>query len=310
MEFETIELWHIALLACFLGVVNTINQTARQSLINSLVPKEELLNAIGLQSSVNNFSKIIGPSAGGVIIAYLGISGCFLVNAHQFCLFALQFVSDGPAAMGSAAKAIRAYWPISKKDMATCVTTGVFFILSEFPTSWPCLARRTVDSCRFSRRMCCMLARRVWLADVRAGNRRYGSILVSRVREQAARRHALDLFLCAGFCVVPDPVRFLIRSCCRSYLLTMVGFCQLGERALANTVIQTGHAAESARSSVEPVFHGPRFVVPWRFDYGRLGVGHRHRLDLRGLRRCLRHRRDRFVDLQSQAARRSSSTLN
>ena len=84
VEFEGIELWHIALLAFFLGVVNTINQTARQSLVNSLVPREELLNAIGLQSSVFNFSKIMGPSAGGLIIAYIGIAGCFLVNALSF----------------------------------------------------------------------------------------------------------------------------------------------------------------------------------------------------------------------------------
>jgi MFS family permease len=61
VQFDFIQLWHIAVLAFFLGVVNTINQTARQSLVNSLVPKEELLNAIGLQSSVFNFSKILGP---------------------------------------------------------------------------------------------------------------------------------------------------------------------------------------------------------------------------------------------------------
>src|SRR5262245_15869339 len=84
VQFETIELWHIALLAFFLGVVNTINQTARQSLINSIVPRDELLNAIGLQSFVNNFSKIAGPSAAGLIIAYIGVPGCFLVNAISF----------------------------------------------------------------------------------------------------------------------------------------------------------------------------------------------------------------------------------
>ena len=84
VEFEVVELWHIAVLAFFLGTVNTINQTARQSLVSSLVPKDELLNAIGLQSSVFNFSKILGPSAGGLIIAYVGIAGCFLVNAISF----------------------------------------------------------------------------------------------------------------------------------------------------------------------------------------------------------------------------------
>jgi len=84
VQFDVIQLWHIAALAFFLGVVNTINQTARQSLVNSLVPRDELLNAIGLQSSVFNFSKILGPSVGGVIIAYIGIAGCFLVNAISF----------------------------------------------------------------------------------------------------------------------------------------------------------------------------------------------------------------------------------
>ena len=84
VQFEFIALWHIAILAFFLGVVNTINQTARQSLVNSLVPKEELLNAIGLQSSVFNFSKILGPSVGGVVIAWIGVAGCFFVNALSF----------------------------------------------------------------------------------------------------------------------------------------------------------------------------------------------------------------------------------
>src|ERR1044072_8754760 len=79
VQFELIELWHIAALAFFLGIVNTINQTARQSLVNSLVPKEELLNAIGLQSSVFNFSKILGPSLGGVIIAWIGHGGWFFL---------------------------------------------------------------------------------------------------------------------------------------------------------------------------------------------------------------------------------------
>jgi len=82
--FQVIAFWHIVVLGFFLGVVNTINQTARQSLVNSLVPKEELLNAIGLQSSVFNFSKILGPSTAGIIIASVGIAECFFVNAVSF----------------------------------------------------------------------------------------------------------------------------------------------------------------------------------------------------------------------------------
>ena len=75
--FEVILFWHICALAFFLGCIDTINQTSRQSLVNSMVPKDELLNAIGLQSSFFNLSKILGPSVAGVIIAAIGISGCF-----------------------------------------------------------------------------------------------------------------------------------------------------------------------------------------------------------------------------------------
>ncbi|HZD41807.1 MAG TPA: MFS transporter, partial [Terriglobales bacterium] len=82
--FKVILFWHVMVLAFFLGAVNTINQTARQSLVNSLVPREELLNAIGLQSSVFNMSKIMGPSAGGFIISLIGLAGCFFVNALSF----------------------------------------------------------------------------------------------------------------------------------------------------------------------------------------------------------------------------------
>jgi MFS family permease len=82
--FQIIVFWHIVVLAFFLGAVNTVNQLARQSLVNSLVPPEELMNAIGLQSSVFNLSKIVGPSAGGVLIALAGISGCFFINAISF----------------------------------------------------------------------------------------------------------------------------------------------------------------------------------------------------------------------------------
>jgi MFS family permease len=82
--FEFIAFWHIVVLAFFLGAVNTLNQLARQSLVSSLVPREDLFNAIALQSSAFNLSKILGPSMGGVLIALVGIANCFLVNAISF----------------------------------------------------------------------------------------------------------------------------------------------------------------------------------------------------------------------------------
>ena len=79
-----IAFWHVILLTLFLGIVNSINQTLRQSLVNSLVPKEELLNAIALHSSMFNVSRILGPSIGGILIAVVGIAGCFFINGLSF----------------------------------------------------------------------------------------------------------------------------------------------------------------------------------------------------------------------------------
>lgn len=102
VQFNVIELWHIAVLAFFLGIVNTINQTSRQSLVNSLVPKEDLLNAIGLQSSVFNFSKILGPVGRRIDHRVGRHCRLFPGQCDQLRVSAFQSLSDGVAAVGKA----------------------------------------------------------------------------------------------------------------------------------------------------------------------------------------------------------------
>jgi MFS family permease len=82
--FQEIQFWHVMVLVLFLGTVNTINQTARHSLINNLVPRDDLMNAIALNSSMANLAKIAGPSLGGVLISVIGVAGCLFVNAVSF----------------------------------------------------------------------------------------------------------------------------------------------------------------------------------------------------------------------------------
>ena len=84
VQFGGVEFWHVLVLVLFLGTVNSLNQTARHSLINNIVPREDLMNAIALNSSLANLAKIIGPSLGGVLIGVIGIAGCLLVNAISF----------------------------------------------------------------------------------------------------------------------------------------------------------------------------------------------------------------------------------
>jgi MFS family permease len=84
VALDWIDIWGVVLLVLILGTINSLNQTAGQSLIVSLVPKKELLNAIALNTSAINFTKVIGPSLAGILIHSIGISGCLFINATSF----------------------------------------------------------------------------------------------------------------------------------------------------------------------------------------------------------------------------------
>jgi len=92
VQFGWVEFWHVLVLVLFLGTVNSINQTARHSLINNIVPRDDLMNAIALNSSLANLAKIIGPSLGGVLIGVIGVAGCLLVNAVSFLAIIVTLV--------------------------------------------------------------------------------------------------------------------------------------------------------------------------------------------------------------------------
>lgn len=76
---------HIILLSIFLGLVNAFDMPTRQSFILEMVEnKEDLGNAIALNSSMFNSARLIGPSIAGVVIAAIGEGLCFLLNALSF----------------------------------------------------------------------------------------------------------------------------------------------------------------------------------------------------------------------------------
>lgn len=88
----TIEVWHILVLSMFLGFINAFDVPARQSLVIHMVDKkEDLGNAIALNSSMVNGARLLGPSIAGMLIAFTGEGVCFLVNGISY-LFVLLFL--------------------------------------------------------------------------------------------------------------------------------------------------------------------------------------------------------------------------
>lgn len=79
-----VELWHVYILAVVLGLANAFEQPTRQAFVVEMVGKEDLLNAVALNSGLFNGARLIGPAVGGVIIAAAGLKMAFLVNAVSF----------------------------------------------------------------------------------------------------------------------------------------------------------------------------------------------------------------------------------
>jgi MFS family permease len=82
---RVVQVWHIVVLSVFIGMVNAFDIPARQSfLIEMIENREDLGNAIALNSSMMNGTRLIGPSIAGVLIAALGEGICFLLNAVSY----------------------------------------------------------------------------------------------------------------------------------------------------------------------------------------------------------------------------------
>jgi MFS family permease len=76
--------WQVALLAGLIGIVNALDMPTRQSFLVEMVGREDLLNAMALNSATFNAARVAGPAIGGLLIARYGTAIAFLLNAISF----------------------------------------------------------------------------------------------------------------------------------------------------------------------------------------------------------------------------------
>src|ERR1700688_2658984 len=79
-----IRVWEIIVLATLLGVVNAFDVPARQSFMIEMVGREDLINAIALNSSMFNLARVAGPAIAGALVAIVGEGWCFLLNGVSY----------------------------------------------------------------------------------------------------------------------------------------------------------------------------------------------------------------------------------
>lgn len=82
---NTIDIWHIVVLSVFQGCVNAVDMPTRQSFVVELVDKrEDLSNAIALNSSIFSGARLVGPAIAGLLIAAVGTTWCFAIDTVSY----------------------------------------------------------------------------------------------------------------------------------------------------------------------------------------------------------------------------------
>lgn len=80
----SIQLWQVYTLALLLGIINAIDTPTRQAFIIDLVGRDDVPNAIALNSLLFNSARIVGPALAGLLIAHIGLAPAFIGNALSF----------------------------------------------------------------------------------------------------------------------------------------------------------------------------------------------------------------------------------
>jgi predicted MFS family arabinose efflux permease len=104
---RTITVVQIAITGFLLGAANAFDAPARQSFVVDMVGKEDLPNAIALNSAMFNGARILGPSVAGIVISVIGLAGAFFLNGLSFiaviiCLMMMRVNRNVPKSHGSA----------------------------------------------------------------------------------------------------------------------------------------------------------------------------------------------------------------
>ncbi|MEP6573259.1 MAG: MFS transporter [Gemmatimonadota bacterium] len=155
-QFHLITVHWVMGLALFIGTLSAFEVPIRQAFIIEMVGREDLMNAIALNSSVFNVTRIIGPSIAGILIATAGIAACFFGNALSYLavlggLLMMRFPQgtsgpSRPAGEGSFAEG-RRYVFTEPLPRALLILTAVFSIFGfSFVTMLPVYARNVLHT--------------------------------------------------------------------------------------------------------------------------------------------------------------------
>ena len=128
---NVVQIWHIMLLALALGFVNALDMPVRQSFAAELVPREELMNAITLNSASFNLARVIGPAVAGITLAFFGPAFNFLINAVSYLGVLIALRRMDPATMQPIAR------PAQHPSIRSSLSEGIRYAVRTPNVLWP-----------------------------------------------------------------------------------------------------------------------------------------------------------------------------
>ena len=153
-----VEPWHVYVLAFLAGTVQVLDAPARQQLTYRMVGRNELQNAVALNSSVFNASRIYGPAVAGVLIAAFGAGICFAINAVSFLAVLVGLLMMRPSEFFGAIRAsrvrmvhgIREGFRYAIRSREILLVLVLVLVISTFCLNFnvllPVLAKKTLDA--------------------------------------------------------------------------------------------------------------------------------------------------------------------
>jgi MFS family permease len=151
-----IQVWHVIVLSFILGGAAALEQPARLAFVVDTVGKEDLTNAVALNSSVYNSARIVGPAIAGLLVAWIGEAGCFFINGVTYlavigALLAIRLPPQGRPTerlqvAGSLVSGLKYTWNTRIiRSLMIIVALSSFFILP-YIALMPAFARDVLET--------------------------------------------------------------------------------------------------------------------------------------------------------------------
>jgi MFS family permease len=258
-----IQVWHVLVIGAFNSLTQSFDVPARQALVPSLVADHEMMKAVSLQSMALNGSGIFGPSLGGVVIAFVGVAGCFFVNALSYtatliALLRMNLSRQAPEAVASVGEDIREGLRMLVRNRHLIALLGVVGIISFFGRPYirlmPAYARevlhvgpKELGLLQAAPSLGTILA--VFVVGAVAGTARKGQLLLAAALATGALVALFGTSTWFGVSLV---------------LLVLAGVGQAVAQASANTLLQ---------SSVQPAQRGRMMGLYSMVTFGMFALG-------------------------------------